>query len=338
MNFIDTVLKARYNELGLKRYGIGLEWSTVILTPQFATSRHIVALIFPNSAQRPRLVVKVPRQPRDNGGVRREAAMLQQLWALSPDRAEATPAVVGIFDVGNYCVLVETALTGEPLDPGLVTLNLPEAVRMGVEFVAGLPVTERAATNPDWYTRKVSQPLDELVELTAGHPEVLSLVDRTHELLAPLSTTELPAVFEHADLSHPNLLVRPGGMLQVIDWERSSPDGLPGHDLVFYLQYLNESVRGAFSRPEQAAAFTDAFAPDGWACGQLRKHLATRGVDPALLPLLIVATWARSAATLAERLAGERASGLAPGLVQEAVLADRDYWLWRQAVTAAGQR
>lgn len=338
LNFIDAVLKARYEELGLDQYGVGREWTTVILTPQFATSRHIVALITPNHAQRPRLVVKVPRQPGDNGGVRREAAMLQQLWALSPDRAEATPAIVGVFDVGNHCVLVETAMTGYPLDPSLVTLNLPGAVRSGVEFVTGLPVTERASTNADWYTRKLSKPLGELSELVAGHSEVVSLVERTHELLARLCTAELPAVFEHADLSHPNIFVRPGGTLQVVDWERSSSDGLPGHDLVFYLQYLNESVRRAFSRPEQIAAFTDAFAPDGWACGPLRKHLEARGVDPGLLPLLIVATWARSAATLGERLAGERSSGQEPHHVRETVLADRDFWLWRHAIETAGRR
>ncbi|WP_354149038.1 aminoglycoside phosphotransferase family protein [Arthrobacter sp. 754] len=296
-----------------------------------------MALITPKNAQRPRLVVKVPRQPGDNGGVRREAAMLQQLWAMSPDRAEATPAIVGVFDIGNHCVLVETAMTGRPLDPALVTLNLPGAVRSGVEFVAGLPSTERASTNGDWYTRKLSQPLSELSELVTGHSEVVSLVERTHERLEVLRTAELPAVFEHADLSHPNILVRPGGTLQVVDWERSSSDGLPGHDLVFYLQYLNESVRRAFSRTEQVAAFTDAFSPGGWARGPLRKHLEARDVDPGLLSSLIVATWARSAATLGERLAGERSSGQQRHLVREAVLADRDFWLWRHAIETAGQ-
>jgi hypothetical protein len=162
-------------------------------------------------------------------------------------------------------------------------------------------------------------------------------VERTHELLAGLRTAELPAVFEHGDLSHPNIFVQPGGKLQVVDWERSSSDGLPGHDLIFYLQYLHESAKNAFSRPQQMGAFDDAFALGGRPRGPLRQHLEARGVDPALLPLLIIATWARSAATLGERLAGECLPGEDQDRVRRTVFSDRDFWLWRHAVNTSGQ-
>lgn len=336
MNFIDRVLRERYEELGLHRY-LGRQWATVILTPQFVTSRHVVALVRATNEQQPSLVVKVPRRPGDNTGVLREAAMLQQLWALSPDRAEATPELVGFFHVGDHCVLVETALTGLQLDPALVAVNFPAAVASGSEFVAGLPVTRQASSNGDWYTRKIIRPLDELIELVAGDAEVVALVQSTHELLAGVRTAELPAVFEHADLSHPNIFVRPGGSLQVVDWERSSIDGLPGHDLVFYLQYLNESVKSAFTREHQVAAFGQAFSPGAWARKALQKHLEARGVDASMLPSLIVATWARSAATLSERLAGEAVPLQHLNQVRHAVLSDRDFWLWRHAVATVGR-
>lgn len=337
MNFIDRVLNERYEELNLQRYGVGREWATVILTPQFVTSRHVVALIIAKNDKRPALVVKIPRQPGDNSGVLREAEMLRQLWTLSPGRAEGTPEIVGVFYVGGNCVLIETAMTGLQLDPPLVAVNFPGAVASGIEFVGGLPVTRCASGNKDWYTRKISQPLEDLSSLVAGDPEVRSLVERTHELLAGLSTADLPAVFEHADLSHPNIFVQPGGRLQVVDWERSSSDGLPGHDLVFFLQYLNESVRTAFTRRQQIEAFDDAFAPQGWARGPLRAHLEARGVDAAMLPPLILATWARSAATLSDRLAGGTVRNTEPDRVRHAVLSDRDFWLWRHAVQTAGK-
>ncbi|TDK24087.1 hypothetical protein E2F48_15020 [Arthrobacter crusticola] len=55
--------------------------ATVLLTPQFVLSRHVVALVFAVGSTRPVLVMKVPRCPGDNEGVRRETDMLRRLGA-----------------------------------------------------------------------------------------------------------------------------------------------------------------------------------------------------------------------------------------------------------------
>ncbi|AOT02489.1 aminoglycoside phosphotransferase family protein [Arthrobacter sp. U41] len=334
MNFIDSVLHEHYEEWGLAAYGPGAEWSTVMITPQFTTSRHVVGLIFPVGAHSPSLVVKIPRCPGDNEGVRREAEMLRQLTALSDGRMEGTPHIVATLDVGEHTVLVETALTGAALGPYRVAKDLAGAVALGVDFVAALPCTLPGPDNRDWYERTLERPLEALASLLPGDAEVSALVDRTHELLRPLRNSTLPAVFEHGDLSHPNLLVQAGGRLQVMDWERSSLFGLPGHDLIFYLQYLSESSDMAFSRVAQLAAFDKAFGPGGWALPPLREHLKFRNVDPALLPLLVIATWARSASTLAYRLASEGVPAPDSARLRTAILDDRDFWLWRHVVTA----
>lgn len=334
MNFIDSVLHEHFDDWNLAEFGLGSEWATVMVTPQFTTSRHVVGLIFAVGANHPSLVVKVPRCPGDNEGVQREAEMLRQLSGLSGGRVKGIPQIVATLDVGDHTTLVETALTGAPLDPYRVAADLPAAVALGVDFVAALPCTRPGSENLDWYERTVEHPLDALAALLPGDDEVSALVHRTHELLAPLRSSILPAVFEHADLSHPNLLVQGSGQLQVMDWERSSLFGLPGHDLVFYLQYLSESSEMAFSRVAQLAAFDKAFGPGGWALATLRQHLVFRDVDPDLLPLLVIATWARSAATLAFRLATEGVPAPASTHLRTAVLGDRDFWLWRHVVTS----
>lgn len=334
MNFIDSVLCGHYGEWNLADYGLGAEWTTVLVTPQFTTSRHVVGLVFPAGASQPKLVVKVPRCPGDNEGVRREADMLRQLSTLSGGQVEGVPHIVAALDVGEHTVLVETALTGVPLDPYRVAGDLAGAVALGVDFLAALPCTRPGPDNRGWYERTVERPLEALASLLPEDPEVSALVKRTHELLMPLRSTTLPAVFEHADLSHPNLLVQSDGRLQVMDWERSSLFGLPGHDLVFYLQYLSESSDMAFSRVAQLAAFDKAFGPGGWALATLREHLVLRNVDPELLPLVVIATWARSAATLAYRLAAEDVPGPGSAQLRAAVLDDRDFWLWRHVVAS----
>ena len=334
MNFIDSVLREHYEEWDLAGFGLGSEWTTLLVTPQFTTSRHVVGLIFPEGARHPSLVVKVPRCPGDNEGVQREAEMLRQLSVLSGGRVEGIPHAVATLDVGEHTVLVETALTGAPLDPYRVAGDLAGAVALGVDFVAALPCTRPGADNEDWYERTVERPLEALISLLPGDAEVSGLVHRTHELLRPLRLSPLPAVFEHADLSHPNLLVQADGRLQVMDWERASLYGVPGHDLVFYLQYLSESADMAFSRVAQLAAFDKAFGPGGWALEPLREHLILRNVDPELLPLLVIATWARSASTLAYRLATEDVPVPGSARLRTAVLDDRDFWLWRHVVAA----
>jgi hypothetical protein len=332
MRFIDSFLAEHRHELELDRYGIGREWETVLLTPRFVTSRHVVALVFAAGAREPSLVVKVPRQPGDNGGVRHEAAVLTQLKASGIGSSHGVPEVAGVLDVGAHTVLVETAVTGAPLDPRLAAADLSAAVRAGTYFVGALPCTRTAPVNGDWYERTVSGPLQALVGLVGTGTETSSLVERTHEILAPLRSAQLPAVVEHGDLSHPNLFLQRNGMLQVVDWERARTDGLPGHDLVFYLQYLSESNEQAFSRVNQLAAFEKAFGSGGWALAPLGTHLELRGVDAGLLPLLVIATWARSAATLAYRLAGQTAAGEGRDQVRTAVASDRDFWLWRHVV------
>jgi hypothetical protein len=279
--------------------------------------------------------VKIPRQPGDSSGVRREAAMLDQLSAAVD--SPGVPRLVGIRDEGPYTVLVETALTGIPLDPRKVAADLPSAVAAGTGFVGALPCTHAATDNPDWYQRAVAAPLAALERLAGPDAQTGRLVERTHQLLEPLRTAQLPAVIEHGDLSHPNLLVKPGSGLQVMDWERSLTDGVPGHDLVFYLQYLSESSEQAFARDAQIAAFEKAFGQGGWALDPLSRHLGVRGVDASLLPLLVITTWARSTATLADRLAQEAEADPSQGngKVRAALEADRDYWLWRHVVTSA---
>lgn len=335
MTAIDRLLDRHRDELGLARRDLDGGWVTVLLTPRFVTSRHVVALVHAPGHREPTLVAKVPRQPGDNGGVLREAAVLRQLTGLT-EQPMGVPEIVGVVNDGMDTVLVETALTGRPLDPDLVAQDMTNAVRAGSEFIERLPITAPAGSNVGWYQREVAAPLAalaELVDRAGGVPGFAELCDRTHQALGPLRDADLPAVFEHGDMSHPNLLLGHTGELQVVDWERARQHGVPGHDLVFFLQYLSECERSAYTRDRQVEACTAAFAEGGWARAVLEEHLRRRGVDPGLGPAVILATWARSATTLADRLTEPGASvDAGPRAMATAVTADRDYWLWRHAL------
>ncbi len=346
MNLIEAVLQEHFDDLGLAELGLSRTMGTALVTPRFVTSRHVVGIVFSANRSTPCVVAKVPRRPGDNAGVLHEARMLRALAEATAEVPLGVPRVLGTVDVGSHTVLVETAVPGTPLNPKAVCTDTDRAVRAGSQFIAALPVTRAAGGNPDFYEDAIAAPLRALALHAPLAGETAELVERTHIALQPLRRAALPAVFEHADLSHPNLFLAASDVLQVVDWERATLDGLPGQDLVYYLQYIGECARSAYTRPAQLRAFDDAFlAEGGWARLALQAHLASRGVTQDLLPALILAAWARSAATLVTRLLPEGAAGAvspdAPSgdQLDAAVAQDRDFWLWRHALdrTAALQ-
>jgi hypothetical protein len=90
-------------------------------------------------------------------------------------------------------------------------------VRTGTALVERFPVT---GTHPSpWYDDLVAAPVE---ALRTGFPGLVDdLVGPTHDALATLRDARLPAVFEHGDLSHPNLLLAAPERLSAVDWERS---------------------------------------------------------------------------------------------------------------------
>ncbi len=292
----------------------------VLVTPAYDTSRHVVGLVFDG----PRLtaVIKVCRQPGDDSGLRREAASLARLQELGA--RDDAPRLLALLPVGDGTALLETALPGCPLGPERVRADPGLLVRTGTALVERLPTT---GSHPStWYDDLVAAPIEAL--RTAFPGLVDDLVERTHDALATLRDASLPAVFEHGDLSHPNLLLVAPERLGAVDWERSVEYGLPGHDLTYLLAYVAEARAAAATLPERMTAIAAALVEEGgWARPVLAAHLARQGVDPTLMDALLLTTAARGAATVAGRLVSvER-----PDEQERLALAhrDRDVVLWR---------
>lgn len=312
-------------------------WSTVaspgasalLVTPRFAASRHVIALLTPTGAAHPELVVKMPRQPGDAGGIRVEHAALTILAHTAPALAGRIPAPVALHDGPDRTMLVETAVNGPPLDPERVRRHPALAVAQAMDLVDRLPVTGRTGSDPDWFGRLLARPLQRFADTGALHGEAAAVVAATRRLLAPLQNADLPLVAVHGDLSHPNLVVRPDDSIGAVDWERSTLAGLPGTDAIFVMQYLGEARRGVFDRAAQRRVLDeDLLAPAGSGRTAVERHLAGHGVDHEIYPALLVACWTQAACSLLERL------GIGSRSERDRLLAaDRDVCLWQHAVT-----
>lgn len=308
----------------------------LFVTPWFEASRHVVCLYLDPSTGELEAVAKLPRRSSDVSGINHEAAVLRDLARRTTDLAERVPSVRELAG-GTRPYLLETALRGAAAGPEVVRAETGTLLNAGLQFIQSLPETGTTTTASSWFPELLERPLQAVRGLLPGQ-ENESLPAQTLALLEVLRPARMPLVFEHGDLSHPNLLLTPDGQLGAIDWERSHVRGLPVHDLGFFLQYVSESSRRAFEPAAQLRAFDDAFTgSDAWAGPWLRRYAAGLGIDEQLLPALILATFARSSAGLLARLRpdsfrGGCSSGMSDSDLTAAFAVDRDFLLWRHAI------
>lgn len=323
MNVVQAFLDVSRERLGLERYGLRGTPSCVVITPRFPASRHVVVLVLAPGAAAPCLVAKLPRLRQDNGGVEREAASLRALERARPGIA-TVPHVVALERDEMRAILLETALLGEPIDQEMVRREPARCIQAVTGWIAELPSVHASDRGTGWFQALLERPLRRLSGALAGSAEGVRLLERTSELVAPLRRAEFPLVFEHGDLSDPNLLWLRDGSVGIVDWELSQPRGLPLHDLCFFLAYVAVATARATQVDSQVEAFHRAFfEPGGWARPLLLANAERAGLPGWLIAPLVVACWMRCTAGLLERLAVD---------VPEPVHGDRLYAFWRHAV------
>ena len=265
-----------------------------LLTPRFAASQAVIG-VATSADGRLKAVAKVPRTSRGSGLVAREGAALDAL--TDEGRLDGVPAHE-LTRRGGRTVLLEAAASGLPLDPHRVRTDPMSALETGMDWLDAMP----RLPAPTGFG--ADQRLDHLIGTAASRlrspgtthdPVRAAAVATTLELLEPLRTAGLPAVFEHGDFSHPNLFVD-GDRMSVIDWEHALPHGLPLHDAFFFCGYLSQAV----DRPTDAAATIDAYlraaGTHGWARAWIERHAERMGVERRQLRVLELASWFRSTA------------------------------------------
>jgi aminoglycoside phosphotransferase (APT) family kinase protein len=308
--------------------------SFVLLTPRFRTSRHAVSLLVPRGATEPSLVAKRPRLVDDVEGIVREAAVIAAAEASS-DTTGTIPHVLAFEPSAPQPVLVETALTGETITPAMLRDSPSTYVEAIVSWLAHLP-TSPSGSDPSWYERLVTRPLELFAEAFPPVGEESRLVARTLSLVEPIRNASFPLVLEHGDLSHPNLIRLRDGRVGVLDWELGEERGLPFHDLCLFLAYVAFATRRARETTEFVSAFDEAFTgPAAWAAPTLRAFADRLGVQANVLVPLFVCCWARYTSRLVTRAEGEPGSEEQNTDTATWLRENRYYALWKRAVEQA---
>lgn len=343
MNTVLAALVARTGDSGLESYGVSAPVSCVLLTPRFRASRHVVFLIFPRGAADPALVAKVPRLAGDTSGVDRERVVLTAAQDAREGGYATIPRIVAYEELSGMAILVESALVGLPLTPERVRRDPSGAIAAVLAWLEELPSSETSVYQ-ERFVRLIEDPLSRFG--SALGREASELVGRTLELLEPLREFPLPAVVEHGDLSHPNLLSLRSGQIGVVDWELAHFEGFPTHDLFFFVNFVSAALARASTPDQQVRALHDALIrPTGWARDIVSTYALRMGIEHRYLAPLLVACFGRYTAGVFGRLGGSAGIGGPPDRYprdrsdasREAELArmiraDRHYALWQHAV------
>ncbi|MFO7321156.1 MAG: phosphotransferase [Chloroflexota bacterium] len=331
MNLVESYLHANRQRFDLRRYGLDDGVSCLVLTPRFRASRHVVFLVMPRNAGEPALVAKVARLPGASASLEREASNLRALEALIPDDDMAAPRLLAFDSVGEWPLLLETALTGPLLTPEVIRARHDDACRAVLDWLLRLHGKRAEAVD---YERLIDAPLRRFAAVFPLTRDERMLLERTWELTLPLTQTPLPVFMEHGDLSHPNIVWRRDGRIGVIDWELADPNGLPAQDLFFFLTYAGFASADAGNTGDYTGAFRQTFFGAGaWALPLVEAYASAVGLSSPQLTALFVACWARYVVGLLDRLEDVPASGdVVPEETAAWLRNNRYSVLWRYAV------
>ena len=346
MNTVLSFLEKNSQRLELPRYGAGGKLSALTLTPRFRASSHVVSLILAKGQTAPVLVAKVPRLANATTSLEREVGNLRQVQRLRPEGFTSIPRVVAFETYCGYPVLVETAIVGPLMDPPFVRRQRDRCCQAVIDWLVALQRTEGdgyaadpSARGVEWYQRLIEQPLHYFDTYFPLSEQERQLLTRTRHLAASLQDYGLPLVFEHGDLSHPNLMLLPNNKPGVVDWELAEPYGLPASDLFFFLTYAAFAMHKARESERHLPAFKSAFfGRSPWTQRYIRQYVSQLQLPVETLTPLFVVTWLRYVVGLLQRLdnVNQMPGKFSPQTVNW-IRQSRYYALWEYAVSHADE-
>jgi aminoglycoside phosphotransferase len=305
--------------------------SYVIATPTFSSSRSVVFLMNPGPSCEPTLVAKIARAEADGDPLAREARNLRAVYLAHPGVEAPRLMAHGLFE--RRAILVESAVPGRLLQPRLVRRRPAACLEAVLQW---LEEFHRATRTTAWHlpgrmTALVTLQLKRLESIVAQEAAAPELLLRVRRATSRLDSLSVPLVFEHGDLSSPNLLILGNGRVGVLDWELGDPRGLPAVDLFFFLAFIAFARERATTPERCVAAFRDAFfGPKAWAHPYIARYAAVVGVPRAALVPLFLLCWSRYLANLPARMGWAVGRDLRWSELAE-VRRDRYWHLWKYA-------
>jgi len=342
MNMVARYVTRHWDRLVPNRAGYSGRLSCLLLTPRFRASRHVVFLVLADGSPEPILVAKIPRLRGDMDSLHREAVNLQSAHAARSGGFDSIPRVLAYEECEGNQLLLETALVGQAMSPALVQRQPAACMEATMNWLYRFneATADRSKEPEESFGRLVDRPLEQFRNLFPFTADEESLLKKTGELSSTLRATRFPGVFEHGDLSAPNLFVLKDGSLGVVDWEMAEPRGLPAVDLFFFLTFVAFARRRAEKEKDYLAAFDEAFFGRGaWARPFVTRYAEKMQLSAEVIGALFVLCWSRYLSSLAALLLGpcDTAGAALEEETANWLRQNRYFALWRHTLAHVGK-
>jgi aminoglycoside phosphotransferase (APT) family kinase protein len=338
MNMVARYVTRHWDRLVPDRAGYSGRVSFLLLTPRFRASSHVVFLVLAEGSPEPILVGKVPRLRSDLDSLHREAANLQSAHAARSGGFDSIPRVVVYEECDGNQLLLQTALVGQAMSPVLVQRQPGACMEAAMNWLCRFnqATADRSEESDESSERLVDRPMAKFRRFFPFTAEEESLLKKTEALTSTLRATGFPLVFEHGDLSAPNLFVLRDGSLGVVDWEMAEPRGLPAVDLFFFLTFVAFSRRRAEKERDFLAAFDEAFfGPSAWARPYVTRYAERMQLSAEVVRALFALCWSRYLSGMTALLSGS-CDTPGPALEDETanwLRRNRYFSLWRHTLS-----
>jgi hypothetical protein len=340
MNLVEHYLTS---EAGARAANGWQPAGSIVLTPRFPDSRHVIVLLLDEKAL-PRIVGKVVRAPEDPSTLDKEAAVLTAVGAnrQSPS-ALSVPRLLALDWVGGHRLMLQTAVLGTPITHRDARRHPERWWRVVEGWINGLPHVPAETAAENWLEtyigRDVALARRTLTQAGALTPGIDRSLDRTIDCVQELRSAAPRLVTEHGDLSHPNVIWGKNG-LAAVDWETGDPLGLPGVDAATFVAFLEFSQARAHGVALEASQYErQLLAPDGRGRRRLAQHLDACGIGSALIDNVLVTTWGKAALSAFSRLltGPHRHSDAARERAVTRFATGRPFALWNVTVEKRGR-
>jgi O-antigen/teichoic acid export membrane protein len=256
-------------------------------------SNNVIYLVFAETDEYPRWVIKIPRLPRDAVTLQHEKEVLMDLRKF--DEMGSKDLIVPQFVLDpiseNMQIYGQSALRGKSLSK---LLHNGQFRRIATQMtdaqiaLADHSKNELHLASSGEFVQQILIGLDEFVDETLDSKDIV----QTRELLSSLET--IPSTYAHNDFAVWNMVATPGG-LGVFDWSDADRLGLPLLDLVYGLSgavFLMENAHSAEQRKESYLRLLDPDTPAGRIFQDcLARYASEVGLNPDRIPPLRLMTW-----------------------------------------------
>lgn len=276
--------------------------SLLLFSPGASPLNKVLGFVLRGRQAEPSLVLKLGRVPAAERALANEAATLRALADEGSPRASGVPSVV-FFQEHGPTVLAERFVDGRRLLALLNHERYPDLALKVTHWLCDLAsarAPDMAGAGPRHIVRKSLESVVGTMSSVLDTSEVELLRARLHPL------ADLPIVPEQRDCSPWNIFLTRDDQVMVLDWESSTPHGVPYLDLAYFLAYSAFLLDDALEPPTLLASYrasVDARTPTGSVTERCtRIYLARLGLDASLVPALRTLTWAVHLGAARERL------------------------------------